>query len=96
MLIEMLMEIDLFSGGKEAESMIQTICDDTLGGFHAIDAHKFAREFVRRRRLADTDGHGEWQSVEGTGKKVGDRVVSGKGKFESNNKFVVVGKKKKR
>lgn len=73
------MEIDV----KRDEPMIYTICDDTLGGVHSIDARKFAKEFIGLR------------SGKGGGSK-GPRVPEKAGKFESANKFVVVGKKGKK
>jgi hypothetical protein len=80
MLIEMLMEIDV----KRDEPMIYTICDDTLGGVHSIDACKFAKEFIQRR------------SGRGNGEQAKSRQPEKAGKFDSANKFVVVGKKGKK
>lgn len=81
MFIEMLMEIDPSSNS----SMIHTICDDTLGGFHAVDANKFAREFIRQR-----------QSVDKTASPAFPRQPEKPGRFETPNQFEVVQKKKKK
>lgn len=74
-------------------SMIHTICYDTLGGYTAIDSRKFALEFIKRRQ-ASTDS--EWQVVKEAASFKEPRGGSAGGGFESPNKFVVVGKKKKR
>jgi len=88
--IEMLMSIDYNSNS----SMIHTICDDTLGGYTAIDSRKFALEFIRRRQAV---AEGGWQTVRETASGRDGRVSGGGGGgFETVNKFVVVGKKKKR
>jgi hypothetical protein len=45
-------------------SIITNICDDSLGGYTAIDARKFAENFVKRRRLDSKGGASEWASLD--------------------------------
>ena len=49
--------------------MIYTICDDTLGGYHAIDSRKFANEFIKRRGGWTTVGKVENNGFQVVGKK---------------------------
>ncbi|KAI9336836.1 hypothetical protein DFJ73DRAFT_18127 [Zopfochytrium polystomum] len=83
-----------------------SICDDTLGGLTAMDARKFAEEFLRRRRN-DIENPG-W-TIAGSATKAGSSAglpasavigPSSLNKFETANSFTVVsgkgGKKKKK
>ncbi|TPX37157.1 hypothetical protein SmJEL517_g01056 [Synchytrium microbalum] len=69
-------------------STLQLICDDTLGGLTAIDARKFADEFVRRRRSdrEETTTPGGGSSRPSSANSMAD--------FDTGNRFVVVNKKK--
>ncbi|KAI9098690.1 hypothetical protein DFS34DRAFT_649391 [Phlyctochytrium arcticum] len=79
------------------QATLQMICDDTLGGLTAIDPHKFADEFSRRRK-ADASGISlaseGWTSV-GSGAAPGLPTATLE-TFDSGNKFVMVGKGSKK
>jgi hypothetical protein len=40
-------------------SVIRNVCDDSLGGYTAIDSRKFAENFVKRRMLDSKGGTSE-------------------------------------
>ncbi|KAJ3273316.1 hypothetical protein HDV01_004533 [Terramyces sp. JEL0728] len=77
---------------------IRQICNDALGGFTSIDCRKFSEEFILRRQ-ADLSGDpnswkdNEWNEVKG-GAHPSRPSRENSGTFASENKFVVVGKKK--
>ena len=87
------------------------ICDDTLGGLTAIDARKFADEFLKRRR-GDKDDAGGVSSA--SSRSLSASPMSGMDSssnimalmlktpsiqtdldFDTGNRFVIVGQKKK-
>lgn len=83
----MLMMIDVSDSAT-----IYDICNDTLGGYTSIDSRRFAEEFIRRRRMDASHG-GNWETItSGPSSASSSNNISG---FETTNKFVVVGKKKK-
>ncbi|KAJ3252353.1 hypothetical protein HK103_001614 [Boothiomyces macroporosus] len=78
---------------------IKQICHDALGGFTSIDSRRFSEEFILRRQ-ADLAGDpnswkdNEWNEVKG-GAHPNKTSRENSGTFASENKFVVVGGKKK-
>ncbi|KAJ3323221.1 hypothetical protein HDV06_001988 [Boothiomyces sp. JEL0866] len=89
----------LLSLSVSETTTIKQICHDALGGFTSIDSHKFSEEFILRRQ-ADLSGDpnswkdNEWNEVRG-GAHPSKPSRENSGTFASENKFVVVGGKKK-
>ncbi|KAI8615226.1 hypothetical protein BC830DRAFT_1123725 [Chytriomyces sp. MP71] len=65
---------------------VAMICDDTLGGLTALDPHKFAEEYMRRRRADAVNDPAAYATT-----PAASDTLKG---FESPNGFVVVQKKK--
>ncbi|KAJ3086378.1 hypothetical protein HK102_013208 [Quaeritorhiza haematococci] len=72
---------------------IKLICDDTLGGLTAMDARKFAEEFMRRRK---SDSSSSSSGVGGSPSAAWGGVETGFEGLETQNKFVMVGKAAKK
>ncbi|KAJ3165626.1 hypothetical protein HDU88_004113 [Geranomyces variabilis] len=100
----------LLSINPNESAIMQSICDDILGGLTAIDPRKFAEEFGRRRK-ADAQGTvvsgaGDvgWTPVGASATSSGGAGSAAAGNrggnslqsFDSGNKFVVVGKQTKK
>lgn len=56
-------------------STVAAVCDDSLGGFTAIDPRKFAHAFIERRRADIKAGPSSWASLENVNKLVLTRDV---------------------